>query len=176
MATKNFSFNTDPHVATVNGRNLLFEPEVMGDAYMDAFAELKEAQAAASGIDLDDLSTLDPNTLRGATRGLRQFLGRMMLPESAQEFLAVEAVTADGTVLSFHQDWEEAEEAAAQVAGARARWVWQMPDRVLVDLMEWVTELYGGGSKARPTGRSGGSAKASPRAGKSGPARSRSKG
>ncbi|WP_411092328.1 hypothetical protein [Streptomyces sp. 049-1] len=176
MATKNFSFNTEPHVASVNGRDLLFEPEVMGDAYMDAFGELKEAQAAASGIDLDDLSTLDPSTLRGATRGLRQFLGRMMLPESAREFLTVEAISADGTVLSCHQEWEEAEEAAAQVTGARVRWTWQMPDRVLVDLMEWVTELYGGGSKARPTGRSGGSAKASARAGKSGPARSRSKG
>lgn len=175
MATKTFSFNTEPHVATVNGHDLLFEPEVMGDEFMDAFSELREAQAAASGIDLDDLSTMDPAKLRGATRGLRQFVARLMLPESAQRFLALEVVK-DGAVLSTHQDWDEAQEAADQVAGARVKWAMPMPDRVLVALMEWVTELYGGGAKARPTGRSGGSATASARGGKSGPARSRSKG
>ena len=176
MAIKSFSFNTEPHVATVNGHDLLFEPEVMGDEFMDAFAELKEAQAAASGIDVDDLSTLDPGKLRSATRGLRQFLARLMLPESAQKFLALEVVTKDGTLLSTHQDWDEAQQAADQADGARVKWAMQMPDRILVDLMEWVTELYGGGTKARPTGRPGGSAKASPRGGKSGPAHSRSKG
>ncbi|MFD5570489.1 hypothetical protein [Streptomyces cadmiisoli] len=174
MATKSFSFNTEPHVATVNGHDLLFEAEVMGDEFMDAFTQLKEAQAAASGIDLDDLSTLDPSKLRGAARGLRQFVARLMLPESAREFLALE-VTKDGAVLSNHQDWDEAQQAANQTAGARVRYVMQLPDRVLVALMEWVTELYGGGANARPTGRSGGSAKASPRGGKSGQARSRSK-
>ncbi|MFJ4469610.1 hypothetical protein ACIP2X_19280 [Streptomyces sp. NPDC089424] len=175
MATKSFAFNTEPHVATVNGHDLLFEAEVMGDEFMDAFTELKEAQAAASGIDLDDLSTMDPSKLRGATRGLRQFVARLMLPDSASEFLALE-VTKDGTTLSTHQDWDEAQQAADAVAGARVKYAMQMPDRVLVQLMEWVTELYGGGTNARPTGRSGGSAKASPRGGKSGPARSRSKG
>ncbi|WP_327594710.1 hypothetical protein [Streptomyces chartreusis] len=171
---KVFSFNQEPHVAEVNGHELYFQPEVLGDEFMDAFAELKEAQAAASGIDLDDLSTLDPGKLRTASRGLRLFVARLMLPESAQEFLALEVVK-DGTVLSSHQDWEEAQAAADQVAGSRVKYAMPMPDRVLVQLMEWVTELYGGGSNARPTGRSGGSAKASPRGGKSGPARSRSK-
>jgi len=102
-------------------------------------------------------------------------VARLMLPESAQRFLALEVVK-DGAVLSTHQDWDEAQEAADQVAGARVKWAMPMPDRVLVALMEWVTELYGGGAKARPTGRSGGSATASARGGKSGPARSRSKG
>lgn len=172
---KTFAFNTEPHVATVNGHDLLFQPEVLGDEFMDAFAELKEAQAAAAGIDLDDLSTLDPAKLRGATRGLRLFVARLMLPESAEKFLAVEVVK-DGVLLSAHQDWDEAQQAADQTAGARVKWAMPMPDRILVALMEWVTELYGGGADARPTGSSGGSAKASPRAGRTGPARSRSKG
>lgn len=176
MATKTFAFNTEPHVATVNGHDLLFQPEVLGDEFMDAFTELKEAQAAASGLDLDDLATLDPAKVRGATRGLRRFVARLMLPESAQEFLTLEVLDKDGSVLSTHQDWEEAQQAADQTAGARVKWAMPMPDRILVALMEWVTELYGGGANARPTGRSGGSATASPRGGKSGPARSRSKG
>jgi hypothetical protein len=176
VATKTFAFNTEPHVASVNGHDLLFEPEVLGDEFLDAFTGLKEAQTAASGVDTDNLSTLDPVALRKATRALREFVARLMLPASAREFLALEVVSRDGVALSTHQDWDEAEQAAEQVDGARVRWAMQMPDRVLIQLMEWTTELYGGGANARPTGSSGGSAKASPRAGKSGPARSRSKG
>ncbi|MFF4900418.1 hypothetical protein [Streptomyces sp. NPDC001068] len=175
MASKNFSFNTEPHVATVNGTELRFEPEVMGDEFMDAFGSLRDAQMAAQGIDLEDLSTLDPKKLRGAARGLRGFLAQLMLQEDAQRFMALEVVK-DGVVLSTHQDESEAEQAAGQADGARVKWAMPMPDRILVQLMEWVTELYGGGADARPTGSSGGSAKASQRAGRGGPARSRSKG
>jgi hypothetical protein len=87
VATKSFAFITEPHIATVNGHDLLFEPEVMGDEFMDAFTELKTAQAAASGIDLDDLSTLDPAKVCGAARGLRLFVARLMLPEGAVTLL-----------------------------------------------------------------------------------------
>jgi hypothetical protein len=175
VATKSFSFNTDPHVATVNGTELRFEPEVMGDEFMDAFGELRDAQKAAQGIDLEDLSTLDPAALRGASRGLRGFLARLMLPEDAERFMALDVVK-DGQVLSSHQDWDQAQQAAAQADGARVKWAMPMPDRILVQLMEWVTELYGGGADARPTGSSSASARALPRGGKGGPARSRSKG
>ncbi|MFF1468066.1 hypothetical protein [Streptomyces mirabilis] len=175
MATKSFSFNTDPHVATVNGTELRFEPEAMGDEFMDAFGELRDAQKAAQGIDLEDLSTLDPSALRGAARGLRGFLARLMLAEDAERFMALDVVTKDGQVLSTHQDWDEAQQAADQVDGARAKWAMPMPDRILVALMEWVTELYGGGADARPTGSSSASARALPRGGKGGAARSRSK-
>lgn len=161
MATKSFSFNTAPHVTTVNGRDLLFEPEAMGDEFMDAFTELKEAQAAASGI---DLSTLDPAKLRGAAPGLRQFVACLMLTESAQQFLAMEIVK-EGEVLSTHANWDEAETVAEQHGGAHTKWAMPIPDRILVALMEWVTELYGGGANPRPTGPSDGSAKASPRVG-----------
>lgn len=33
----------------------------------------------------------------------------------------------------------------------------QLPTRVLMELTEWVAELYGGGASERPTGRSSGS-------------------
>lgn len=49
----------------------------------------------------------------------------------------------------------------------------RLPLWVLTDALEWTIELYAGG---RPTGPSSGSAAASPPGGKSGTARSRSKG
>lgn len=48
-----------------------------------------------------------------------------------------------------------------------------LPDRVLVELLEWVVELYGGGT--RPSGLSSGSAPASPSPGTSGKVASRSR-
>lgn len=62
-------------------------------------------------------------------------------------------------------------ESAETFAGMR------LPDRILVELVEWVAELYGGGSGGdRPTGSSGGSVPASPRPGSRGTASSRSRG
>ena len=50
----------------------------------------------------------------------------------------------------------------------------QLPDRVLVELLEWVMEIYGGGS--RPTGSSNGSSAASPPTGRRSTGNSRSRG
>jgi hypothetical protein len=169
VAKRTFALNTEPHVATVGGQELEFQPEVMGDEFMDALSELKEAQKAASGVDLDDLSTVDPDKLRGAARGLRGFLAKLMLPDSAALFTRLDVVK-DGAVLESFQDQEEANAYAAEVKGGGARVVdaMRLPDRILVDLMEWVTELYGGGADERPPTSSGASAKASPRAGRRG--------
>lgn len=61
-------------------------------------------------------------------------------------------------------------ESAATFAGMR------LPDRVLVELLEWTAELYGGGSGGdRPTGSSGGSAPRSPSPGTRGTVSSRSR-
>lgn len=166
MATKKFALNKEPHVADIDGQELRFQPEVMGDDFMDALGELREAQKAAHGIDMDDLSSLDPTTLKLVARGLRTFLASMMLEESAALFLRLNVVK-DGEVLEVFQDWEAAAAFAEQVEGGGAKVVDHLryPDRVLVQLMEWVTELYGGD---RPPTRSGGSAKASPPAGRRG--------
>lgn len=168
MAKKSFALNTEPHVADVGGTELHFQPEVMGDEFMDALAGLKTAQKAASGIDLDDLQSVDPQALRTAARGLRVFLAELMLPESAAVFLRLNVVRA-GVVLESFQDPDEAA-AFAEESGEGARVVdeLRLPDRILVDLMEWVTELYGGGADERPPTSSGGSAKPSQRGGRRG--------
>ncbi|PSK57996.1 hypothetical protein B0E38_01841 [Streptomyces sp. 111WW2] len=168
MAKKTFALNTEPHVATVGERDLEFQPEVMGDEFMDALAELKEAQKETSGIDLDDLSTVDPDKLRGAARGLRCFLARLMLPASAALFTRLDVVK-DGEVLKSFHDVDEANAHAEKVdGGARVVDAMRLPDRILIDLMEWVTELYGGGADERPPTSSGASAKPSPKGGRRG--------
>nr|WP_237498022.1 hypothetical protein [Streptomyces sp. SID8377] len=146
-----------------------FLPEVMGDQFMDAYSGLIEAQRTASGIDLEDLSTVDANQLRGAARAMRTFLAELMLPESAELFTRVHVVK-DGQVLMQLPNREAAQEYADQVEGGPAQVVdaFPLPDRILVQLLEWVVELYGGGAGERPTGPSSGSATASRRAGRRG--------
>ncbi|WP_371558439.1 hypothetical protein OG416_35380 (plasmid) [Streptomyces longwoodensis] len=63
---------------------------------------------------------------------------------------------------SLH-DLEEAHEFAASVDGARAQDALRLPDRILIELLEWVVGLYSGG-KLPPTSSTS-SSPASPRAG-----------
>lgn len=173
VATKTFALNTEPHVAHVGDTALEFRPEVMGDDFMEAYAGLREAQQA-NGLDVENLASVDPSQLRGVHRSLRTFLAALMLPESAELFLRLDVVKAEKVLSSF--DTVEAAEAAAKKAKGGARVIdgLRLPDRVLVELLEWVVELYGGGQ--RPPTSSGGSAPASPPAGRRGMGVSPSKG
>ncbi|MFI2300181.1 hypothetical protein ACH5AL_15260 [Actinacidiphila glaucinigra] len=166
---KTFSLHTEPHVADVGGKELQFLPEVMGDQFMDAYSGLIEAQRAASGIDLEDLATVDSNKLRGAARAMRAFLAELMLPESAGLFTRLNVVK-DGKVLESFPDRVDAERFADEVEGGGAVVVdaFPLPDRILVQLLEWVVELYGGGADERPPTSSTGSATASRRGGRRG--------
>lgn len=163
---KSFALHTEPHVAEIGGMELLFQPEVMGDEFMDAYTRLREAQQV-EGAALDDLASADASDVRRSARALRVFLARQMLPESAEQFLRIDVVQA-GEVLETFQDLEEAETYAAERPGARIVDALRLPTRVLVELLEWVVELYGGGGDARPTTSSSGSSTASRPAGSRG--------
>lgn len=175
MANRTFALNTTPHVADIGGTELLFLPEAMGDDFMDAYEGLREAQKTATGLDVDDLSGASADQLRSVTRALREFLARLMVEDSALFFSRVYVVRGSEVLESF-TDRAAAEEFAAGVPGARAVWAFPLPDRVLVELMEWVVELYGGAGGKRPPTSSGASAPASRTAGRRGTAPSRSKG
>lgn len=138
MARKSFTVNTEPHVAEVGGKEYEFQPEVLGDEFLDGYAALKDGYKEA-GIDPNNLEDVDPAALRKITVALRSFLTRLMLPASAEHF-------------------------------ATAR----IPDRVLVELLEWINEVYGG-AKRPPTSSTGSSPRSS-RGGKPGTGTSRSKG
>lgn len=158
--SRTFTLNTEPHVATVGETQLLFQPEVMGDEFLDAYEALQASQKQL-GVDVNNLAAAEPENLRAVVRALRLFLARLMLPESAK-ILAQWQVVTNGQMVSSHGTPEEAAEAAKKAKGdATVKDVgMRLPDRVLVELLEWAVELYGGGQ--RPTGSSSGSAPASP--------------
>ncbi|MGW1539742.1 hypothetical protein ACWCPM_05600 [Streptomyces sp. NPDC002309] len=173
MATKAFSLNTDPHVAQLGALGELhFVPEVMGDAFLDGYADVLEAQRALG--DGTDLKDVNPEVLRGVYASMKSFLATIMTPESAARFLRFEVIKGGKTVANFRSR-EEAEAHAASLTGtARVEdKSMRLPDRVLVELPEWTQELYGGGN--RPTGSSSGSSRASRRASQRGKVSSPSK-
>jgi hypothetical protein len=161
---KSFALHTEPHIADIGGTELLMQPEVMGDEFMDAYAELRDAQKA-KGVDLDNLADADPKDVRCTARALRLFLARQMLEESADLFLRLNVVK-DGETLEVFHDLDQAEEFAAQHDGARVSDELRLPTRVVVELLEWVVELYGGGT--RPTTSSSASSTPSRQAGRRG--------
>jgi hypothetical protein len=107
MAEKSFAINTEPHVATIGEHRLLFEPEVIGAEFAQAYSGLKQAQKQVKAAK-DDVG---PDELLAVNAGMRDFLRRFMLPDTAELFDTL-----------------------------------KLPDRVLVQLLEWVAELYGGSS------------------------------
>ncbi|MFJ4627198.1 hypothetical protein [Streptomyces sp. NPDC088847] len=168
MARKKITLNTEPHVVEIGDTELEFLPEVMGDEFVEAFGELKEAQKAASGLDLDDLSTLDPSLIRGAARGMRSFLARLMLPETAELFTRINVVDKAGKVLDSFHDQDEAKAYAEKRKGARTVDAFPLPDRHMITIMEFVVELYGAGADERPPTSSSASATPSRKGGRRG--------
>ncbi|MFD4314981.1 hypothetical protein [Streptomyces sp. NPDC058548] len=175
MATKKFSLNTSPHEAEIGDDvTLRFLPEVMGDQFLDTYSQLQETMKRLN-VDLSDMAAVDLAQVRETTQALRVFLASLMVPESAAEFVSWEVRNASGKVLSSHRTPDEAREAAdgkknVTVVDAGMR----LPDRVLIELLEWVVELYGGGQ--RPPTSSNASAPASSSPGTNGKAGSRSRG
>ncbi|MFE3378696.1 hypothetical protein [Streptomyces anulatus] len=174
MANKSFAINKTPHVAEIgDDLKLEFEPEVMGDEFMDAYQLLRDTQRQ-SGVDLDDLSGVDGTDLRKVTRAVRVFLGGLMLPESAALMLRLDVVVDGGTVVESLNDLDAALARAEELEGARVVDGLRLPDRVLLELVTWVIELYSGGQ--RPPTQSVGSSTASRPAGTRGTGTSRSGG
>ncbi|MFE0545214.1 hypothetical protein [Streptomyces sp. NPDC058891] len=174
MAEKQFSFNTRPHVAKLGDTaELHFIPEVFGDQFLDGYKKIQDARERINGQ--TDLTALSSEELRALYAAMRTFLAGLMTPESAAEFLRFEVIKGGKTVADFRFR-DEADAHAAGLAGARVEdKSMRLPDRVLTELLEWVTELYGGGD-SRPTGSLSGSSRASRRAGTPSKGSSRSKG
>ncbi|MFM9590701.1 hypothetical protein ACKI16_29365 [Streptomyces scabiei] len=175
MSRKSFALNREPHVADLGeGTELHFVPEVYGDRFLDAYAELQEAQKALGAED-GDTASLSGDRLRDLYGAIRTYLGKVMTDECAETFNRFE-VSLNGNVVEVFRSRAEAD-AYFEGLGAGARVSdksLHLPDRVLIELMEWSIELYGGGQK-RPTGPSKGSSAGSRRTGTSGRAASRSK-
>jgi hypothetical protein len=165
VAVREFALNTEPHVAKVGETELLFQPEVMGDEFLEAYATMRDATKREKGVDVEALDTSSPEALRSVTRGLRLFLAKLMLPESAELITRLD-VMHDGVAVATFHDLDEATEHAAGIEGAKVRDAFRIPDRILLQLLEWTVELYAGGK--RPPTSSGDSATPSRKGGRRG--------
>lgn len=173
MARKSFALNTEPHVAEVGAVELKFVPEVMGDEFLDGYAALIEQQREL-GAGSGDISQIDAGRLRGIVTELRSFLGNLMMPETRELFFRF-VVQQRGKKPAVFTSRDEAEAHAAGLTGSVSvkDESMQLPTRVLMELLEWVAEIYGGG---RPPTSSNGSVPPSPPRGTPGTGTSRSRG
>lgn len=119
MASKAFEIRTEPNEALIGDATLLFQAEVVGAEFAEAYDALRSVQQKVKGLEGGKPSStkhakadhVDSTTLAELSNAMRDFVGRFLLPESKTVFDSM-----------------------------------RLPDRVLVQLMEWVAELYGGGS------------------------------
>lgn len=119
MASKNFAINTEPHVATIGNVQLRFQPEVIGSEFASAYAKLVDAQQKVNdrkGAKASSTKHGKAETVDPATL--------VELNQAMREFLS-------GLMLPDSQKVFE---------------TFQVPDRILVELLQWTSELYGGGS------------------------------
>lgn len=121
MAERLFSIRTEPHVARLSDDvSFLFEPEVVGAEFVTAYTELQRIQAEVSEklTPRKGSSTKHPKAAEVDLKVVAQ------LDEAMREFLS-------GLMLP-----------GSRQAFAEAR----IPQRVLIEMIEWTAELYGGGS------------------------------
>jgi len=146
VAQRTFTLNTEPHKAVVGDTLLHFLPEVLGTEMLDAYAILQAAQQAAKDGG-------DAETLRTSLRAVREFLAALMTDESATLLLTLDVITADNVVAASFTDPAAAKASSASLPGSKVRERLQLPQRILLELLEWVMELHGAGTgaSARPT-------------------------
>lgn len=128
MAHKVFEIRTEPHTAEIGGTELYFEAEVIGSVFATAYDALRSVQQkvnAAQGGKASSTKHAKADQVDSST--LAELSDAMR--DFVRRFLLPESVDAFDAM--------------------------RLPDRVLVELLEWVAELYGGGSgKADATGTS----------------------
>ena len=119
MATKTFEIRTDPHEAVIGATTLLLEPEVVGAEFAQAYAAIREVQQKVKSAQ----ASKGTSTKHAKSDGLDADV-LTELSESMRQFIRRFMLPDSKTIFD----------------GMR------LPDRILVQLMEYVAELYGGGS------------------------------
>lgn len=123
-----FEVRTTPHKATIGDTVLLLQPEVIGSEFMTAYAKLREAQRKVTGSKGNSNKAPRPEDTSPET--LAEVTEAMN--SFIRGFLLPESVPAYDAL--------------------------RLPDRVLIELIEYAAELYGGGTgKGEAGGTSTGS-------------------
>ena len=119
MATKTFEIRTEPHEAVIGPHTLLLEPEVVGAEFAQAYASLRDVQQKVKGAQGGKASSTKHAKADGVDADVLTELSEAMRAFVRRFMLPDSQAVFDGL---------------------------RLPDRVLVQLMEYVAELYGGGS------------------------------
>lgn len=171
---RTFALNKTPHVAELgDGLELKFQPEVMGDEFLDGYVALQDTYKGLGVGAGNDAAGMDLGKAAEIIRELRGFLCNLLIPESKERFSRF-VVIKGGKETGAYLTREEAESAAGTVKGSTVRDdSLQLPLRVLMEILEWIATLYGGAE--RPTGSSTASSSPSRRGTRRGTANSASK-
>lgn len=119
MATKTFEIRTEPHEAVIGAHVLLLEPEVVGAEFAQAYDEIREVQGKVKAAQSSKGSSTKHAKSDGVDAAVLTELSDAMRTFIRRFMLPDSKAVFDGL---------------------------RLPDRVLVQLMEYVAELYGGGS------------------------------
>lgn len=119
MATKTFEIRTEPHEAVIGPHTLLLEPEVIGAEFAQAYSEIREVQNKVKSAQGGKSSSTKHAKADGLDADVLTELSDAMRAFVRQFMLPDSQSVFDGM---------------------------RVPDRILVKLMEYVAELYGGGS------------------------------
>ncbi len=125
MASKSFALNTEPHEATVGDLVFYFEPFVTGAEFAEAYADLTAVQAKLK-----------------AAKGAKATSGKPAKADNTMDpKLLAEVSDAMRTfILQFMVTGDQL------TAFANLK----VPDGLLVDVINWLAELYGGSSGNDP--------------------------
>jgi hypothetical protein len=128
MAVRQFAINTDPHVFQVGDTKLLLEPEVEGAVFAQAYAELREVQGKVKGAKV--VAAKGGHKPKGGGK------------DDADDMDPAVLIQLNTAMRSFLRGFM-LPDSVAVFDGMR------LPDRVLVEMMEAVAELYGSGSQGK---------------------------
>lgn len=196
---KRIKLETSPHAIELEGLpdmpdvvELLFQPEVLSDDYLQRFADYQD-RIKATGLDPDGEEGEGDPRLDGDTRSAvaeledatRDFLAAFMLDHSRDLFLArleppepptATKATRSKTAAKAAKAGKPAEATALAVAAlagdpGQMPYKMRLPQWVLSDMVQQVVEFY----SDRPTGSSTASQRPSSRAGRRSTAASRSR-
>ena len=120
MAQKNFALRTEPHVATIGDAELFFVPEVVGAEFAEHYGELRALQQKAQSMQKDAKASSTKHAKNSDTDPKVLIELSKGMRKFIRYFLVEESKTEFDSM--------------------------RLPDRILVQLLEWVSELYGGGS------------------------------
>lgn len=120
MTERVFTIRTEPHRAVIGDKTLLFEPECEGTDFLDAYRKLQEVQGR--------VNRQVHGTKASSSKHAKE--PEVNIEELAEVGISMRAFISRFLLPESRPVFDEM----------------RLPDRILLQLIEFVSELYGGGS------------------------------